>query len=110
MSAARTGMFATRHPLRGSFLRNYRDTVDQKLRSGDDNFVAGLDPIEHHIVIAYDLANLQRFLMNYVSALGIGLRHKGEIEASNARDRYHRHHRSLLAAPDDARSNELCVP
>ncbi len=61
MSAARTGMFATRHPLRGSFFWNYGHTVDQELRSGDDNFVAGLDSVEHDIVIAYDLANLQRF-------------------------------------------------
>ena len=83
-------------------MRNYRGTVNQELCSGDDNFIASLDSIEHDIVIAYDLANLQRFLMNNVTALGIGLGHEGEIEASDARDRYHRHHRSLPLPLEDA--------
>ena len=76
-------------PLRGSFLRNNGDAVNQELGSGDDNFVSGLDSVQYNIVVAYDFANLQGLLVDYVSALGIGLGDESEIESADGGPRRH---------------------
>src|ERR1035438_3185864 len=91
----------------GAFLRNNWHAIDQELGAGDDDFVSGLYAVQHDIVIADDLADLERLLMNHISAFLIGLRDKSEILAADPRHRYHRNHRLLLCAPNDAGPNKL---
>jgi hypothetical protein len=41
-----------------ALLRDYGNSIDQELGAGDDDFVSGLDAIEHDVIIAHDLADL----------------------------------------------------
>src|SRR5579872_5730149 len=68
-----------------STLRNYRGSIQQKLRAGDDHFVAGLQAILDFVIIADGLSNLQRFLPGHIPAALLRLRHKCEILAQIGR-------------------------
>ena len=80
-------------------MRNYRYAIDQKLCAGDDYLVTRLHAVEHDIVVADDLADLERLLVDYVSTFLIGLGDKREIEAADARHSHDRHHRLFLRYP-----------
>jgi hypothetical protein len=70
------------------------------LRAGDDYLVSRLDSVEDYIVVADDLTDLERLLVDYVSTFWIGLSDEREIEAADSRDGHDRNHRLFLAAPD----------
>lgn len=88
-------------------MRNYGYAIDQILSAGDDHFISWLDAIEHHIVVADDLADLQRLLVDYISAFLVRFGNEREIKATDSRDGYHRNDGLFLAPPDDSGSYEL---
>ena len=59
------------------------------------------------ITVADDLTDLDRLLVDYVSAFLVGLGDESEIEAADSRHRYDRNSRPLLAAPNYTGADEL---
>src|SRR5216117_4038425 len=49
--------------------RPHRGAVPQELGAGDDDAVAGVDPLQHHVVVAHDLADLEGPLLRHQRAL-----------------------------------------
>jgi hypothetical protein len=85
--------------LGAAFLRDYGYAIDQKLGAGDDYFVSGLYAVEHDIVIADDLADLERLLVDYVSTFLIGLGHESEVKAADSRHGHDRNHGLFPGCP-----------
>src|SRR5260370_13940363 len=93
--------------LAAAFLRHYGYAIDQKLGAGDDYLVSRFYAVEDDIVVADDLADLERLLVDHVSTLLVRLSHESEIEAASSRHGHDRHNRLFLAAPDHTVADEL---
>src|ERR1700679_4367000 len=89
-----------------AFLRDYWYSTNQKLRARNDNLISRFHAVEHDIIVADDLADLERLLMDHIPTLLIGLGDKSKIEPADSRHGHHRNHRFLLASPNHARAND----
>src|ERR1700691_2558387 len=96
------GETGTGESLGTALLRNYGNAIDQELGAGDHDFVSGLDAVEHDVIIAHDLADLQRFLADNVSTFLIGFGDKSKINPTDSRHGDDRNHGFLLASPNHA--------
>jgi hypothetical protein len=93
--------------LAAAFLRDYGYAIDQELGAGDDHFISGLYAIEDDIVVADDLADLERLLVDYVSTSLVRLSDESEIEAADSGYGNDWNHGFFLAAPDHTGSDKL---
>src|ERR1700686_1550545 len=73
----------------------------------DNFFVSRLYAVDHDIVVADDLADLERLLVDHVSTFLVSLSDKSEIEAADSRHSYDRNNRLFLAAPNHTGADEL---
>src|ERR1700686_117515 len=75
--------------------------------AGDDYFVSRLYAVDHDIVVADDLADLERLLVDHVSTFLVSLGNESEIKAADSRHGYDRNNRLFLASPDHTGADEL---
>src|SRR5437016_13760613 len=66
-------------------LWNYRHAVHQHLHAAGDHALAGLNAIQHHIIVSYHIAHLDHALPGH-RLLPFTFRNKGEHLAAHARD------------------------
>ena len=88
--------------------RHHRHAVDQELRAGDDDLVAGFQSRRDGIGVAHGIAQRDRRLDGKHVAVLL-LRHKDEALPALAGDRQHRNHGHRRRAPDDPRLDHLRV-
>src|ERR1700746_3087997 len=86
------------------------NSIHQELRARDNHFVSGLHSVEYDVIVVDHLANLQRFLARDVRSVFAWLRDECKVLSSDAGNREDRHNRTLLCAPDHARTDELRLP
>src|SRR4029453_1977373 len=84
-----------------------RRAVADFLDTGNDERLARLQAVAHHVVVALQLSNLDWLLLGNQPALGAGLGNEAEVLAADADDCGEGDGKALRAAPDDPRPDEL---
>jgi hypothetical protein len=67
-----------------AFLRDHGYAIDQNWVPETTDFISRLYAIEDYIVIAHDLADLERLLVDHVSTFLVGLGDECEVESADS--------------------------